>query len=322
MLTVPSYLSTFPHGLMFHHIHNEKCLPAGQGSITDREFEEILHFVGIKNILSPDEWIFKLKNKKLNKSDLCITFDDGIKCQYEICLPILEKYNLRGFWFIYSSVFEGTIEKMEVYRYFTCNYFTSIDDFFNIFFKKCYELGIVVEKDNSFENFHQDYKLKFPFYTLNDIKYRFIRDVMLDKRDYEKIMDELIKERGLSIKDLSTNLWMTNSNLKNLSEKGHFIGLHSYNHPNMISQLSFDEQSDQYKKNYEHIYNVCKKEILSMAHPCGIYNNDTLKILKQLGIVCGFRSNMCPPDGGKINQSTLEIAREDCANILRYALIK
>ncbi len=66
-----------------------------------------------------------------------------------------------------------------------------------------------------------------------------------------------------------------------------------------------------------HIKQVCNKDVLSMAHPSNSYSDDTLKILRQLNVVCGFRSNRTPAEGKKINPSSLEIGREDHTNILK-----
>ena len=46
---------------------------------------------GIENIIEPDEWIAKLRKNNLKENERCITFDDGLKSQYDICVPILEK---------------------------------------------------------------------------------------------------------------------------------------------------------------------------------------------------------------------------------------
>jgi hypothetical protein len=57
-----------------------------------------------------------------------------------------------------------------------------------------------------------------------------------------------------------------------------------------------------------------------MSHPNGSYNNDTLEILKDLGVELGFKHIMSiEPEKGmkKVNNSFLEIAREDHANILK-----
>ena len=292
------YISNFPHGIMFHHFHDEAHPPSGQGSISAKEFEEVLNFIGIKNIIRPDEWIAKLRKNKLKENDLCITFDDGLKSQYDICTPILEKYDLKCFWFVYSSVFEGKTEKLEIYTNFGTKYFEKIDK---------NRLQSVVRKKQSM----------YPFYSFNDIKFRFMRDEMLVKNEYEKLMDEIIQEKGIKIMDIEKNLWLTNSHLKILSENGHEIGLHSYDHPTILSKLSYEEQYEQYEKNYMHIKQVCNKDVLSMAHPSNSYSDDTLKILRQLNVVCGFRSNRTPAEGKKINPSSLEIGREDHTNILK-----
>ena len=96
------YISNFPHGIMFHHFHDETHPPSGQGSISAKEFEEILNFIGIENIIEPDEWITKLRKNKLKENDMCITFDDALKSQVDIALPKLRSNGLTGFFFIYA----------------------------------------------------------------------------------------------------------------------------------------------------------------------------------------------------------------------------
>ena len=57
-----------------------------------------------------------------------------------------------------------------------------------------------------------------------------------------------------------------------------------------------------------------------MSHPCGSYNYNTLRILKELGIELGFKQIMTiEPEKGmkKINNSSLEIARQDHAQIIK-----
>ena len=311
------YISNFPHGIMFHHFHDETHPPSGQGSISAKEFEEILNFIGIENIIGPDEWIAKLSENKLKENDLCITFDDGLKSQYDICVPILEKYDLKCFWFVYSSVFEGILTKLEIYSNFRTKYFEKIDDFYELFFSKYENSDFEKIDKNRLQSFVHKKQSIYSFYSFNDIKFRFMRDEILVKNEYEKLMDEIIQEKGIKIVDIEKNLWLTNSHLKILSENGHEIGLHSYDHPTVLSKLSYEEQYEQYEKNYMHIKQVCNKDVLSMAHPSNSYSDDTLKILRRLNIVCGFRSNRTPPEGKKINPSSLEIGREDHTNILK-----
>ena len=48
----------------------------------------------------------KLKSLKgvLSSNDICITFDDTLLSQYEVALPILEKYKIRAFFFINTGM--------------------------------------------------------------------------------------------------------------------------------------------------------------------------------------------------------------------------
>ena len=91
-----NYFSLYPHGITFHHFHDDKHYK-GQGSISQKEFERILIYIGVNRILSPEEWLHKLENKSLKKNDVCLTFDDGLRCQMDIALPVLESHNIKAF---------------------------------------------------------------------------------------------------------------------------------------------------------------------------------------------------------------------------------
>ncbi|MBI2670096.1 MAG: polysaccharide deacetylase family protein [Candidatus Yanofskybacteria bacterium] len=282
---------------MFHHFHDERKHYKGQGSISMSDFEAILMFVGLDRILDPKEWLKRLGANQLTNRDVCITLDDGLLCQFDVVLPVLDKYNLKAFWFVYSSVFEGGLGKFEIYRVFRSKFFKDIDDFYNIFFDKIFQSKFgnnarkVLEETDMVR-----YSKTFPFYSTNDMRFRLIRDRVLSREEFEIIMDAIIQDQGLNLADLSKNIWMSNENLAYLNRQGHVIGLHSYSHPMMLAELPFERQQEEYQKNYEHIQRVCGRPPVDMAHPANSYNDSTLKILSQLGVECGFKSNMFPRD--------------------------
>lgn len=130
-------------------------------------------------------------------------------------------------------------------------------------------------------------------------------------------MDQLIGEQGFDPVELTSQLWLTEDDLKTLTEKGHSVGLHSYDHPYDLAQLIYEEQRQQYETNYAHIVSVTQRKPTSVAHPLNSYNGDSLAVLQQLGIQCGFRANMLPPPPTRhINPHCLELAREDAVNVL------
>ena len=70
----------------------------------------------------------------LDKNNVCLTFDDAIKSQIDVALPVLEDLKIKSFFFVYSSIFEGQPDNLEIYRYFRTNYFESINQFYNKFY--------------------------------------------------------------------------------------------------------------------------------------------------------------------------------------------
>ena len=108
-----------------------------------------------------------------------------------------------------------------------------------------------------------------------------------------------------------------NSLVRNLSDSD------SSTSKTQLEKLNYDEQKNEYEKCLSSISRILvkpKNEIRYMSHPCGSYNHDTLKILKELGIELGFKQIMSiEPEKGmkKVNNSFLEIAREDHAEIFK-----
>lgn len=312
--------NNFFHGLMFHHFHNEGNHKKSQGSISKDDFYNIIKYIGRDKIIDANEFIFRLKEKKLNKNNVCITFDDALRCQYEIALPVLEDLKIKSFFFIYSSIFETKPDLLEVYRYFRTNFYKNIDDFYLCFFKK-----INQDLDKFFLNNKRIINLnnkKFPFYSINDIKFRLVRDNLITQNGYILIMQDMMNEKSVNIDSFNDILFMTKDNITELSELGHSIGLHSHTHPTVLEKLSFKNQEIEYKKNFNLLSKLISKNSLinSMSHPCGSYNKDTLEILKKLKIEIGFKQIMdIEQERGmiSINNSPLEIARQDHSAIMK-----
>ena len=133
----------------------------------------------------------------------------------------------------------------------------------------------------------------------------------------------MLKEKQFNYKDFFKKLFFQKDDLIRLDSLGHLVGLHSHNHPTLLEKLNYDEQKNEYEKCLSSISNILdkpKNEIKYMSHPSGSYNNDTLKILKELKIELGFKQIMqVEPEKNmkKINNSSLEIARQDHAKIIK-----
>ena len=306
---------------MFHHFHDDKIHSKSQGSISKDDFYNIIKFIGKKNILDAEDFFLRLKDNKLKKNDVCLTFDDGVKCQIDVALPVLEDLKIKVFFFLYSSLLTGKPDLLEVYRYFRTNYFENIDDFYNKFFN-----ALDIRLNDFFTSNNKNIKnmlTNFPFYSINDVKFRLVRNELLTKKKYDETMNLMFAEKKFEPKLHYKNLFFNKDDLVKLHSLGHLIGLHSHNHPLSIEKLSYNQQKEEYQKNlnlFSKILKIKKSEIKYMSHPCGSYNNDTLKILKNLGMELGFKQVMkieSKKGMKKINNSSLEIARQDHAKIIK-----
>ncbi len=301
---------------MFHRFHKSGTRPLGQGSVSDTEFEQIINMVGIDRIISPDEWLEKIRHGKLEPEDICVTLDDGLASQYNVALPVLEQFGIKAFWFIFSSVFKGGIDKNEIYNRFATTHFSSFDDFTRDFI----EFGAI--KNNIFHTpaYREYFSMmgqKAPFFTSGDFKFRYVRNFILQRREYEKMMDEFILSKDTEVSQLARDIWMTNENLEHLNSTGHCIGLHSYDHPSVLKELPLKDQEAQYRSNKNHIWAVTGNPVESVAHPLNSYSAETLNILNRLGVFCGFRSDMIPHVvSTRLDGIGLEIPREDSTHLL------
>jgi len=310
--------NNFFHGIMFHHFHNDKIHKRGQGSISKNDFYKLIKFLGRQNILNADEFLLRFKENRLKNKNLCLTFDDALRCQYDIAVPVIEDLNIKAFFFVYSSIFSEDPDLFEVYRYFRMNYFKNIEEFYKDFFKVYGENlnNYFSEKKNKIEKTKQE----FPFYSLSDIKFRLVRDEILNKDEYRKLMSQMFEQKKFNPKEFYDVLFMSKSNLIKMKKLGHIIGLHSHAHPMILETLSYDEQLKQYTNNLNIVSSILKcktTNIVSMSHPNGSYNSNTLKILENLGIEIGFKHLMLNENIKKINNSKYEIARQDHKEVMR-----
>ena len=312
-----AYRGDFPHGLMFHRF----CTPAGsvrpQGALTAEEFERILLFVGLERVLAPAEWLNNLSAGTLQSHHLCITFDDGLRSQYEHALPVLDRLGLKAFWFVPSCVFHGQPVKLEIYAYLATRT-GSMGALIGEFLRRA-PRDLLAQLDTpEFAGYADRTRRAAPFYSLDDLQYRFLRNQPRNRAVFESVMDSLIRDQGLDPEGLAIQLWLTDQHLAALVQRGHAVGLHSFDHPYSMAELAPRQQRDQYLRNFEHIAAATGVPPRSMSHPLNSYNDHTLAILRDLGIACGFRANMGPPAAG-INPSPLEFAREDSTFLLQAA---
>lgn len=312
--------NNFYHGIMFHHFHKNKDKSKNfQGSICSDDFYKIIKYIGRKNILNPTEFLFRLNQKKLKPSDVCLTFDDGLKSQYDVAVPILEDMQIKGLFCFQTCILNNEINILEIYRYFRVNYYDSIHLFYKSFFSHV-DLDLKIFFDNNKNIIKKNIK-NFSFYSLEDVQFRLIRDIGISSTKYNQIMKKMFSEKKFVPETVNNKLYININKLKKIYKLGHEIGLHSHSHPTMLENMEYEKQYLEYSKPIKIFKKILNKtdDIKFMSHPNGSYNSNTLAVLKKLGVEIGFKQHMHKEESKnmkKVNNSSLEIARQDHSIIL------
>lgn len=302
------------HAIMFHHFHDSNKHIVGQGSIDSITFSTMLDYYGNKyNLIGAHEYLDKLLNHTLTDDDVCITFDDGLLCQYDVAFPILKKRNLTAFFFSYTSPIDGINEKLEIYRHFRSSMFKDIEEFYTNFFNTVFRMDKKIEIImNDFDP--KQYLKDFAFYTDNDRRFRYLRDKVLGQSKYYEVMDKMIEHSDYNVEKNAKLLWMKEKELIDLHNHNNIIGLHSYSHPTSMITKTKSEQEEEYALNKKQLETIIQDEVISVSYPCNSYNKESLDYMNKLGIKIGFKANMVDIE---YTQRNLEIPREDHANILK-----
>lgn len=298
------------HAIMFHYFNNEKHIRC-QGSLSAEKLDELLDFYEKEyNIISAQEFLYKLDRENIGERDVCLTFDDGLLCQYDIARPVLERRHLNAFYFIYTShLSNGNIPRLEIYHHFRFSAFDSIDDFYEAFFNNVLMLG---------EEYMYEARKSCPqktetYYTDNDLMFRHLRDCILGEELYFDIMDRMITDSGYDIPNSICKLLVNKDQIRELYSAGNIIGTHSHSHPTVMSNLSYEEQKREYTESIETLTGITNDTVTAAAYPCGSYNSDTIKIMDELNIVTAFIDNMAQQN--PIYNPRLVLPRIDSSDI-------
>lgn len=293
--------------IMFHYFHGRGYKKV-QGAFSSQELEKLILSKNF-NILSPYDFLEKKKNRKLEENHVFLSFDDGLKEQYDVALPVLNKYGIKALFNIYTSnTFYRGVCTIELYRYFRNHFFKDINHFYIDFFELVkFQYGEFQEYKNVWDR----YLSEFSFYSPMDRKFRYFRDVLI-KKEFHFVMKKMMESHNFNER-LFNKIWMSDLNIKNLNNSGHMIGLHSHSHAVDMDKWTYNQSISDYKKNKLILEKILKNKIMIAAYPLGRYNDSTVKALKQLGIVNALTSK---PEN---NNDEFHIDRIDIAEIIgRY----
>jgi peptidoglycan/xylan/chitin deacetylase (PgdA/CDA1 family) len=305
-------------GIMFHHFHDNKKHPSSQGSIDGAEFRRMLSDLkGYYKLLNASNWYEQANSGNLGEREICLTFDDALKCQYDVACNILDDMGITAFWFVYSSPLVGVLEKLEVYRAFRTQ-FGNIEDFYEAFESVLARLenDLCLDMSLQMQTYAADrYLRQHRFYSDNDRRFRYIRDVILGQKRYEIVMEKMIEDYAWGGGGIA-ELWLGAEDISKLDAAGHIVGLHSHTHPTSLAGFSYERQFHEYNTNKRILEDILGHAVMCASYPCNLYNGDTERIFNEIGIKIAFNATM---DRVETDYPTLHCPRLDHAYLMEGA---
>lgn len=297
--------------VMYHHISEKESL---FHNVSFNKFKKQISFLKKNyNILSPEDFFIKFKQKTINKKDCILTFDDGYYSQYKYAFKYLKKKRIKAFFFplinFKNNNKYGLHNINKIQLILNCitqdeNKVALVED---ILKKNKIYISKILKKD--FINKHN--KL---YYNENILSIRltlqriFPYDMRI--RIINKIYSKLVNLKF-------NNFYCNIKHLKQIKKFGNEIGVHSLNH-DWLSSLS-------YRKQYSEIsfaYNFfIKKKLINkkkwyFSYPFGDYNLNTLKVLRKKN--CAMSFSVARAESNKLSnkcKNKFLIQRIDCNHI-------
>lgn len=213
----------------FHYIRESFDYPfAGIHGVTPAEFESQLEtlsnigeFVGLCDIV--DE--LNGKNKLPEKS-FVVTFDDGLREQYEVAWPILKKMGIPAIFYINTKPIDllllENVHKIHLTRAHTCpkkllSVLTNIVEAYDIDIK-----ALTTDKELPMKQYHYD--------TCENAILKYFLNFRIDFKLREKIVNQLFEEcMTLNENSVASELYMSKKQVVSLARVD-MIGTHGHAH--------------------------------------------------------------------------------------------
>lgn len=160
------------------------------------------------------------------------------------------------------------------------------NNYITITFKELKSLNLKERKEKNYiiltfdDGYEDNYTILYPLlkkYNMKAVIY-LVSDINYNKWDIEDL-----GEKKLNLLNIEQILEMKNSGLVE-------FGGHTKNHCK-LDLMSKDEQRIEIKENKEYLEKLLKEEVVSFAYPFGRFNEDSKKVVEEVGYTYGVATN-------------------------------
>lgn len=247
----------------YHYVENPRPDFSGIHPCSIQEFERQISFLAkhVSFVSVPE--LFAAAKRDEHKRLCAITFDDGLKDQYDNTIPLLKKYNAGATFFIITSTLQGRVPF--AHKIHTITSHVSMNDLlekFNLFLPDVFPdlTRYLIPKDRRLTE-----KRRYDDTISANVK-ETLMTVPNDVSD--AFLTHMMRELGIDEQELAKKLFMNVQEIQTLDKEGFFIESHTHNHY-ALSGAGLDVQHN----DFDAAENVFKKMLgrlpKVMAYPYG-----------------------------------------------------
>jgi len=292
--------------IMYHYVRPiaQSNFPGIKGLEFDSFKSQLDYLEENYTIVSTEEVISAvLSDKRLPTNACWLTFDDGYKDHYKYVLPELLKREITAAFFPpVSAILQNDILDVNSIHYILSSA-SNAKKLVSELNKECLRFGF--SEDQILSNY-RNYAVRNRFDN-PDINYfkRMLQHVLPEYMRREIVSGLFQKYVSFDKSAFAKDLYMNISELRELIDRGMFIGSHGNLHY-WLNQLDYNDQKKDISDSLEFLEEVGgKTHNWIMCYPYGAYNKNTISILKELGAIIGLTTNVGVADLQRNDPMTL-----------------
>lgn len=263
----------------YHYVENSRPDFSGIYPCTVEELDRQVAFLSRHfTVVSIPELFDAMKRRE--KKKLCaITFDDGLRDQYENALPILKKYGVSATFFVITGTIDGVMPSAHNVHIISSRVsMKELVEQFNHFLTR------------KFPQYQNDYNIpvdrrmndKRPLDDMYTANFKEMINNIVPRDMAEIFLTQMLQKLGLVEQDLCTQLFMGQKDIRALQDQGFTIGSHTHGH------YSLDKENDNILREDFRMADGILRDILHrpmtvFAYPYGRSSDKARNILQESG---------------------------------------
>ncbi|MBL7045405.1 MAG: polysaccharide deacetylase family protein [Parcubacteria group bacterium] len=270
----------------YHYIENPIKGSYSSHPCTLEEFERQIRYLSENYEIVDIETLYKRAQSGGPRS-CAVTFDDGLRSQFENAVPILQKYDATATFFIISGVFEGFLPATHKNHILLSEHDTNhLIDRANVFFEKNKLEKFKISKEKRITNKR---KLRDDIPTAN------LKETIniLPSEKADVLLDWLLKDTGLNGIILAKDLFMGKEEVKTLHDQGFIIGGHTHHHIALDTQPD-DIVREEITKVLESLKEITSEDVRIFSYPHGGISEFAASEIKEKGITHALINSLGP----------------------------